>query len=168
MKALSLWQPWASLMAIGAKHNETRSWPLAYRGDLVIHAAKIKDGDSLSLCGQEPFVSALTRAGINSFTELPFGAIVGVVHVDDCVKSLGRNHEPGNPAILDNRLQVVWPEVDFGLYDYGRWITLTSNPRRFRQPIPWRGAQGVFNVPDDVILAALGDADQVVAMTGGQ
>ena len=40
MKALSLWQPWASLMAVGAKHNETRDWPTRYKGELAICAAK--------------------------------------------------------------------------------------------------------------------------------
>ena len=26
MKALSIWQPWAQLLAVGVKHDETRSW----------------------------------------------------------------------------------------------------------------------------------------------
>jgi hypothetical protein len=40
MKALTLTQPWATLVAIGAKTIETRSWPTSYRGPLAIHAAK--------------------------------------------------------------------------------------------------------------------------------
>lgn len=39
MKALTLWQPWASLVARGEKTIETRSWPTDYRGPLAIHAA---------------------------------------------------------------------------------------------------------------------------------
>lgn len=35
MKALSLTQPWATLMAIGAKRIETRSWGAAYRGGVM-------------------------------------------------------------------------------------------------------------------------------------
>lgn len=38
MKALTLWQPWASLVALGIKTIETRSWGTRYRGPLVIHA----------------------------------------------------------------------------------------------------------------------------------
>lgn len=38
MKALTLTQPWASLVAIGAKGWETRSWGTSYRGPLAIHA----------------------------------------------------------------------------------------------------------------------------------
>jgi hypothetical protein len=39
MKALTLWQPWATLVAIGAKKVETRCWSKKYRGELAIHAA---------------------------------------------------------------------------------------------------------------------------------
>ena len=44
MKAISLWQPWASLMAAGAKHNETRSWRTCHFGDLVVCSAKKRLG----------------------------------------------------------------------------------------------------------------------------
>jgi hypothetical protein len=43
IKAISLWQPWASLMALGLKRHETRHWPTAYRGPIAIHAAKTLD-----------------------------------------------------------------------------------------------------------------------------
>ena len=39
MKALTIWQPWASLIACGAKRYETRSWATKYRGPIAIHAA---------------------------------------------------------------------------------------------------------------------------------
>lgn len=44
MQALSLWQPWATLIAIGAKTIETRSWGTRYRGRIAIHAAKTTKG----------------------------------------------------------------------------------------------------------------------------
>lgn len=44
MKALTLWQPWASLVALGVKTIETRSWSTKYRGPLAIHAAAKKPG----------------------------------------------------------------------------------------------------------------------------
>lgn len=40
MKGLSLWQPWATLVGVGLKRVETRSWATSYRGPLAIHAAK--------------------------------------------------------------------------------------------------------------------------------
>lgn len=43
-KAISLWQPWASLIAYGVKTIETRSWSTSYRGPIAIHAAKTTKG----------------------------------------------------------------------------------------------------------------------------
>ena len=43
IKAISLWQPWASLIVCGAKEIETRSWSTKVRGTVAIHAAKTKD-----------------------------------------------------------------------------------------------------------------------------
>lgn len=40
VRALTLRQPWASLVAVGAKTIETRGWSTDYRGPLLIHAAK--------------------------------------------------------------------------------------------------------------------------------
>lgn len=40
MKTLTLWQPWASLIALGMKRIETRPWTTKYRGPLAIHAGK--------------------------------------------------------------------------------------------------------------------------------
>ena len=40
MKAISIHQPWASLIAFGEKRFETRSWKTDYRGPLLIHASR--------------------------------------------------------------------------------------------------------------------------------
>src|SRR5581483_10298670 len=51
MKAISLWQPWASLWLTDAKIHETRHWPTSHRGWLLVHAAKPQiddyDGDRI-------------------------------------------------------------------------------------------------------------------------
>lgn len=39
MPVLTLWQPWASLIALGAKTIETRGWSTSHRGRIAIHAA---------------------------------------------------------------------------------------------------------------------------------
>ncbi len=58
MKAISLLQPWATLVAIGAKRIETRSWATNYRGPLAIHASKSPKMVN-KLTWDEPFYSAL-------------------------------------------------------------------------------------------------------------
>lgn len=45
MKVISIIQPWATLIALGEKKFETRSWKTKYHGELAIHA--IKKIDSL-------------------------------------------------------------------------------------------------------------------------
>jgi activating signal cointegrator 1 len=62
MKALTLTQPWATLVAIGAKKIETRSWRTDYRGPLAIHAAKgfpAKFRNLVNWSAEEPFASVL-------------------------------------------------------------------------------------------------------------
>lgn len=49
MKALSLWQPWATLIALGVKTIETRDWSTGYRGPLAIHATKRQPDQALCL-----------------------------------------------------------------------------------------------------------------------
>jgi len=53
MKALSIKQPWASLIATGLKTIETRTWPTNYRGELLIVSSKTQYPKNLPLgnCG---------------------------------------------------------------------------------------------------------------------
>lgn len=147
MKCISLWQPWASLMVIGAKRNETRSWPTKHRGVLAIHASKMWSGTLRAISLTEPHLSALKNAGaftIGSITEslLPLGCILGVVEVVDCVLITRANTPTGD-------------EFKFGDYTPGRFMWQCRNAIRFAEPIPYRGAQGLFDVPDALILPAI-------------
>jgi hypothetical protein len=80
VKALSLWQPWASLIAVGAKRFETRSWQTSHRGPLLIHAAQKWGGQLWAMCRTEPSHAALNAAsyveGLGERRGLPFGAAV--------------------------------------------------------------------------------------------
>jgi len=81
MKAISLWEPWATAIAIGAKKIETRSWATSYRGPLAIHAAK--------LASHAPGIYApllrpvFAAAGITEFRHLAFGCVVATCRVVD-------------------------------------------------------------------------------------
>ncbi len=44
MKGLTIRQPWASLIAMGQKTIEVRSWPTKYRGPLLITASRNPSG----------------------------------------------------------------------------------------------------------------------------
>ena len=49
MKAVSLWQPWASLIVHGIKGVETRGYPTNVRGRVAIHATKKGGFDEMCL-----------------------------------------------------------------------------------------------------------------------
>jgi len=138
MKTLSLWQPWATLIAIGAKRFETRSWSTKHRGLLAIHAAKKWDGLLKEYCEMEPFRSALHIDG--QAVALPLGAIVAVVKLVDVHRVEG----------IRNSLRPY--EKAFGNYADGRYAWQLELVKRFEKPIPMNGAQGLFEVADDLIL----------------
>lgn len=158
MKALSLWQPWASAIAVGSKRIETRSWPTSYRGPLAIHAAKrcpkdemLRYSSSWTWCGA--LRPCGLRMGGKTLEELiPFGAIVAIAQLVDC-----RPTDSFTQAELDTvRLPqgeaptfYTWTERmmgDFGLGRFG-WVLEGVRPI---DPIIVVGRQGIFNVPDEL------------------
>lgn len=126
--ALSLIEPWATLMAIGAKRVETRSWATAYRGPFAIHASRKLDKD---ICREEPFATVLRlHFGTWNFLDrFRLGEIVGVAELLHCetVESLAP-HQSSN-------------EIAFGNYDQdcGRFGFVTDYATLLPTPIPARG-----------------------------
>lgn len=129
MKALSIWQPWASCITSEIKEIETRSWPTKYRGPLLIHAAKHKVSEldwppSVRFCFSLP---------------LTYGAIIGIAELADCRETYELVF-----GISDQEFQL-------GDYSDGRYGWQLRNVREFEVPIPYRGRQGLFEVPDEVV-----------------
>lgn len=133
MRALSIWQPWASLIACGEKRFETRSYEMGLAGhELAIHAAKKKDADCLSLCLEEPFRSALILGGFEKIGDLPFGAVIAKCKILAC------HH------VEDIRDKISEKERAFGDFRDGRFAWELKLIERFEEPIPARGAQGFW------------------------
>ena len=84
MKCLSVKQPFATLLVIGAERFETRDWRTDHVGALAIHASRAFSEEERALCRQEPFRSALLRAGYRYPADLPTGAIIGLVLLIGC------------------------------------------------------------------------------------
>src|SRR5437868_192797 len=87
MKTLSLIQPWASLVAVGEKKVETRSWraPRDMYGErIAIHASKTLSPANRALCREEPFASALARHNLTPET-LPLGEVIATCVLSTCV-----------------------------------------------------------------------------------
>ncbi len=156
IRCLSLHQPWASLMAVGEKSIETRSWSTPYRGLVAIHAAK--NLDSLDLVDEEPFESALIRRGYPTYKRygqvfvkkhaLEFGAIVAV----GLLTHVGKIYRlPDEARIAGKEFTVQSQEEAFGDYTPGRFAWIFHDVVRLAEPIPLRGQQGLWALDREVV-----------------
>ncbi len=154
LPAISLWQPWASLIAVGAKPYETRDWapPARLIGSrIAIHAAR----KPVHLACRHVIIAdlfAMERAlRPVRLDEVPLGVVVATavlagayqcahaVAVPEAYAVVGRG-VPGSPA------RDLVPIDAFGDYAPGRWAWLLTDVVRLDPPVPARGAQGFFRV----------------------
>jgi len=125
MRCISLYQPWASLMALGHKTIETRSWGTSYRGLLAIHASK-----RLVMPPDPEFRQAIVELGLMKY-EWPLGQIVGICRLLDCVT-------------ITPHMPLSGYEHLFGDFTVGRVAWLTSNMENLIEPVKCVGRQGLF------------------------
>lgn len=147
MRALTFTQPWATLVALGAKRYETRSWkpPFGSVGQpLAIHAAKglgpVGGVSGLDrIFWSEPFYGALVRdGGFQSARELPRGAVVAVVDLVAVERAVTVGHRFEDAG--DKR------ELAFGGYAGARWAWRLENVRPLGIPLEVGGALGLWEV----------------------
>ena len=131
MKALTLSQPWATLMAAGAKRIETRSWRTHHRGPLAIHAALGFPAAARLRCADPAFSAALQAAGEWPPEALPRGCVVAVCRLVAC--------ERIGPLTVPPK-----PERSFGDYTPRRWAWVLEDVRRLPRPVPAKGALGLW------------------------
>lgn len=129
MKALTICQPYAHLIVHGEKRVENREWPTPYRGPLLIHAGKSRDWMDFD---EEAEFSALGDP-------LVFGALVGVAELSD-VLHIDR--------ILSGEYDARYPWLREHEHTNGTWCWVLDDVKRFSEPTPWRGAQGLWDIPD--------------------
>lgn len=155
-RVITLTQPWATLVALGAKRIETRSWATKYRGPLLIHAAAGLGpvGGAIGLhdlCWTEPFRSTLLAAAIKGVADFPRGAIVARCELRDCCKVYHHTHngQPAAPLLISadtSRADPLpgEPELSFGDYTPGRYAWLLSDVQALPTPIPAKGQLGLW------------------------
>lgn len=143
---LTLWQPWATLLAYGIKQNETRIKSASYKPEdrIIIHAAKAQDAGMAAACKLKGSIyqKALTEIGL-TYEQLPFGALVGEFKVKEfaTVKKEADN-SLFDLAVLSNGLEVNDKEELLGDYSFGRSIWLGTDHRPLVEPIPYLNGQG--------------------------
>jgi hypothetical protein len=133
VKALSILQPWASLIAIGAKQYETRSWQTTYRGPIAIHASKRIGPRGRDFC-QDPLVARAYRsAGVaNPAQQLPRSAVIATARL----VAVHRTED------VRNRLSEQ--ERTFGFYDDGRFAWELTDVVALSTSVPASGRLGLW------------------------
>jgi hypothetical protein len=139
MKAITIAQPWASLVVHGLKHLETRRWSSRHRGPLAIHAARKIPTAGRMLCHQQPYRTLLGAIGFASWLDLPRGQVMGLVELTGCA----RVEELGVLPALERLL---------GDFSPGQWAWSLADPRPLPAPIPWCGRLWTFDVPDSLLV----------------
>lgn len=144
MMALSIRQPWASLILKAHKDIENRCWPTKVRGRILIHAAKgmtrdehedaiafavdaIRADPLNTNCGRTVTLRELGFA----FDDLQRGGIIGSVEIVDCVS---KSDSP-------------WFVGEFG------FVLRDPKPLPF---VPWKGRLGFFDVPESALPSNAG------------
>lgn len=155
MRALTLTQPWASLVIWGEKWLETRSWATAYRGPLVIHAAKAIPRDVMEMVKGECldsegyFWAAFQRNFVAYPTGLPRGSVLGTVELVNCVPvervHVVRTMDVHRTEIRHGEYLAGCQDEAFGDFSPGRFAWVMERPAPFEKPIPARGALGVWD-----------------------
>ena len=144
MKAISLLQPYASLIVIGAKKFETRSWQTSYRGPLLIHASVKQPANYQAFnYKKDPFFSKF----IEDVYELPYGAIIGQVDLVSVIHTVDIVHA----TLFEMSKEMTDQERAFGDYTPGRFAWELSNPVQFEKPIPYKGSLSIWEFPDDLL-----------------
>ena len=142
MKALTICQPYAELIACGEKRVENRTWYAAYRGPLAIHAGKSRQW--LDIDRDEKLQEMDAPTGLY-LSVMDFGAIVATATLVDCLK-----HE----QIVGGRYDEQYPWLRAHAHASGPWCFVLESVVRLARAIPYSGKQGLFEVPDDVLKAA--------------
>ena len=153
MKAISLWQPWASAIAVGLKSIETRSWPApksVIGCQLAIHAAKRNSVDVRMAWRDTVFFSAefysvFAKAGYREFDDLPRGAIVAIATLAAVISTNDNPEIRGREAF---HLGVPCPlntDEAWGNFAPDRFAWFLANIVPLKTPVPCVGRQGLFD-----------------------
>jgi activating signal cointegrator 1 len=124
MKCLSIRQPWALLVCVGARTIENRTWNTSYRGEIAIHASGYEQAIK-HFMKQETWDASISD-------RFSLGAIIGVAELYDTM-------------LFDEH---VWDDP----CAEGPVCFLFRNARLFITPIPHKGRVNLCELPVEVAM----------------
>ena len=144
MKALTLHQPWATLITDGVKTIETRSWrpPQALIGHrIAIHAGKRQVANHWL---NRPTRQAMYKGhGPYWRRQIPRGAVVCTARLSWAGQVLDFEDD-GHVLVGDSPPSLI-REDPYGYFGVGRWLWFLENIEPVDPPAPARGRQGLWN-----------------------
>jgi activating signal cointegrator 1 len=162
VKGLSLTQPWASFVAVGAKRWETRTWRTDYRGLVLIHASARWPATARQECVDNPVFSRILIAGGidpdrcveaksagTSIQPLPCGRVIAVARIVTCVPT------------KDVRKKLSKQERALGNFENGRWAWRLADIEELKTAIPYKGSLGLWTPHPELLR-------EVNRQTGGR
>lgn len=140
MKAITISQPYASLIARGEKIVENRRRRWNHRGWIVIHAGK----------GQQ-YLDA------DELKEYPTGAAIAVAYLVACLErsSIRQRARTAPDSPIYAAARYTWRQLDEHPHTEGPYCLVLADVKPLVNPVPYRGAQGLFEIPDALINAQL-------------
>ncbi|MCY3895655.1 MAG: ASCH domain-containing protein [Chloroflexi bacterium] len=168
MRAMTLWELYASAIARGFKTTETRSWapPSELVGQrIAIHAAKRRvDTREIPLEMARQLEVDWPDWMEHVWQEkLPYGCVVATAKLADVrqVTHLGRDgvvRYVSPPFKHDPEQGVVWEDTGtmqadpYGDYSLDRILWVLEDVQALAQPVPVRGRQGLWTLPDEALI----------------
>lgn len=141
MRILTVNQPWASLECLGLKGTETRGHGTSYRGPLLIHAGVRWTYEESSARDRiDRWLRRHGSMGLPSSQQLPRGKVLAVAELVHCEQ-----------VTLDTGTSFSEFDRITGDLTVGRWVWVLDRVRPLRQPIPWRGQQGLRVAPEELV-----------------
>lgn len=150
MKAITLIQPYATLIALGYKTNETRSWSTSHRGLLAIHAGLGQPAWAREAAERDPVIAAILQRHGLSFATLPRGRVLAVADVAGMLRIVEAGAGIG-PARCDPAT-ITSEELASGDYTPNRWAWRLRNVQVLQEPTACSGSQSIWLVPADIAL----------------
>ena len=138
MKAITIMQPWASLVAIGIKRFETRSGRTHYRGPLAIHASAAYPRANRALAETPAFRYALR----NVRGPLPRGMVLATCELVCCTATESLTDQLD--LLQLGATDMLLAQVQFGDFTPGRFALGLSEARQLPTPIPAKGSLGLW------------------------
>lgn len=133
MKVLSLTEPYATLIRLGKKKIETRSFKTNYRGELYIHASSTKIPKEWK--NNKELMNLVKDSVLN------FGYIILKCKLVDCVYM----DEEFLDKIKKDKLEYL-----VGDYKIGRYAWILDDIEVLDRPIFAKGKLGIWNYEEDI------------------